>query len=236
MKILLVEDDAGIGRVISQSLRGRGLNVDWVRVGAGVAQKAKLKNYNTIILDLLLPDADGLNICTDIRKLDIKTPVLMLSSRSNLDDRIDGFRAGADDYLIKPFAYQELIARIGALLRRDKERRPDPIVIGRLRIDPETKQVFWGDVQMPISGKPYNLLVALASARGEFVDRSTLIEEIWGEDATVSDNALDVCASSLRRAIAHTTKHVFVEAGRRRGYSLQVTVDYLGRPWSEIGQ
>lgn len=225
MKVLLVEDDAGIGRVITRGLRTRGVEVDWERCGANVSQLVCANSYNTIILDLLLPDADGLDICRDIRRAEIGTPILMVTSRSQLEDRLDGLAAGADDYLIKPFAYEELLARLRTQFWRDKTRQPDPVIFGQLRIEPAAERVTCAGDSLPISGKAYNLLLALARAHGDVVERHLLIDSIWGEEVVVSDNALDVCASGLRRLLAPYRSYLVVEAAKGRGYALRAATD-----------
>jgi DNA-binding response OmpR family regulator len=201
MNILLVEDDVGIGRFISHGLRARGLTVHWERVGKRVRSLAAEGRFNTIILDLLLPDSDGLELCSEIRKAELGIPILVLTARTGLDDRLDGFSAGADDYLAKPFAFLELVARVQALLKRDRLRKPDPILLG-----------------------PLAMLMVLARARGEIVSRGTLLDEIWGDDI-VTDNALDACASALRRSLASVTDQAVVEAVRGQGYALRVSGD-----------
>lgn len=223
MKVLLVEDDTGIGRAVTRGLRTRGLEVDWERCGANVSQLVRANSYNTIILDLLLPDADGLDICRDIRRAEIGTPILMVTSRSQLEDRLDGLAAGADDYLIKPFAYEELLAMLRTQFRRDKTRQPDPVIFGQLRIEPATERVTWAGDLLPLTGKAYNLLLPLARAHGEVVERHILIDTIWGEEAVISDNALDVCASGLRRLLAPYQSYLTVEAVKGRGYALRST-------------
>jgi DNA-binding response OmpR family regulator len=222
MNILLVEDDVGIGRFVSQGLRVRGWQVRWERVGKDVPALAGSGRFNTIILDLLLPDSDGLNLCRDIRQQELGIPILMLTARSGLDDRLDGFAAGADDYLAKPFAFEELLARLRALLKRDRLRKPDPVNLGALRIDPTAGLATWAGQPITISRRAFTLLLVLARAGGEAVGRDKLIDEIWGGDTIVTDNALDVCASALRRALAGATDRLALEAVRGHGYALRL--------------
>jgi DNA-binding response OmpR family regulator len=222
MNVLLVEDDVGIGRFICQGLRARGLSVHWERVGKDVRKLAAAGRFNAIILDLLLPDADGLDLCNDIRKAELGIPILVLTARTGLDDRLDGFSAGADDYMAKPFAFQELVARVQALLKRDRLRKPDPIVIGPLRVDPNTRSATWEGEPVEMGGRSFAMLLALANARGEVVSRAALLDEIWGDDI-VTGNALDACASALRRSVGSVTDRVVVEAVRGQGYALRVS-------------
>jgi DNA-binding response OmpR family regulator len=223
MNVLLVEDDVGIGRFICQGLRTRGLKVHWERVGKDVPSLARAGHFNAIIMDLLLPDSDGLNLCSQIRDAELDVPILVLTARTSLDDRLDGFSAGADDYLTKPFAFQELLARLQVLLRRDRMRRPDPIVMGSLRVDQSSETAAWAGQVLDLGRRDFAMLLALARARGEVVSRSALIDDIWGVDAEVTDNALDACASSLRRCLARLTRCVAIETVRGRGYVLRVT-------------
>ena len=219
--MLLVEDDVGIGRFITQGLRARGLSVHWERVGKGVRQLAASGRFNTIILDLLLPDSDGLDLCRDIRKDELGIPILVLTARTGLDDRLDGFSAGADDYLAKPFAFLELVARVKALLARDQLRKPDPVVIGSLRVDPGAGVATWEGIPIELAGRSFAMLLALARGRGDVIGRSALLDEIWG-DAIVTDNALDACASAVRKSLAAVTDCVTVEAIRGQGYALRM--------------
>ncbi len=221
MNILLVEDDVGIGRFITQGLRARGCEVHWERTGQNAVRLACSGSFNAMILDLLLPEHDGIDLCAEIRDAEFGIPILILTARSGLDDRLDGFAAGADDYLRKPFAFAELVARVEVLLRRDQHRKPDPIRIGLLRIDPTSKTVRWNGQPVEMGRRTYSLLLSLAKATGKVVSREELIEEIWGPDAIITDNALDVCVSSLRRKLAEVSAKLSVEAVRGQGIVLR---------------
>ncbi len=221
-KILLVEDDVGIARFISQGLRARGREVHWERVGKDVVDLACTGEFNTVILDLLLPDRDGLDICADIRAADVGVPVLMLTARGGLDDRLDGFAAGADDYLRKPFAFDELIARVEVLVRRDRLRRPDPVRMGKLRVDLEDRAAEWDGVPIELGRRAFALLTALAKAGGKVVSREALIDEIWGPDSDITENSLDVCVSTLRRKLETVSPQIEIETVRGQGIALRV--------------
>lgn len=222
MNILLVEDEAGIGRFITRGLRTRGFNVHWERVGKNVLQLARSGRFNTVILDLVLPDSHGFELCREIRSAEQGVPILLLTAHSQIDDRIDGFAAGADDYLGKPFEFRELAARVSALARRDKQRRPDPATWGALRVDPSANSATWDGQEFEAAPRALLLLAALARARGEVVEREALIEAVWGSEATVSDNALDVRVSALRRELAAVTDLATVQSFKGRGFALRV--------------
>lgn len=222
MNVLLVEDDVGIGRFVSQGLTGRGLQVRWERSGRDVPALIGSGEFNTVILDLSLPDRDGIELCAEIRAAERGVPILMLTARATLDDRLDGFAAGADDYLTKPFSFEELAARVEVLLRRDRERRPDPVCFAGLRIDRAAGTAAWQGRSIDLDPRSFALLLALARVGGEVVSRDTLIEQVWGGHAEITDNALDVCASALRRRLAAVASDLAVRAMRGRGLALQV--------------
>jgi DNA-binding response OmpR family regulator len=221
MNVLLVEDDVGIGRFVSQGLAARGLSVRWERSGREVVTLAVSGDFNLLILDLGLPDADGLELCTAIRAAERGVPILMLTARTSLDDRLDGFAAGADDYLPKPFAFEELAARADVLLRRDRDRKPDPVRFEGLRLDPANLVATWEDQSIELDPRGFALLLALVRSGGAIVARQSLIEAVWGEGTEVSDNALDVCASALRRRLAAVTGALRVTAHRGQGFALE---------------
>ncbi len=220
MTVLLVEDDVGIGRFVSQGLAARGVRVRWERSAGDVEALVAAGGINLVILDLGLPDVDGLELCTSLRAAERGVPILMLTARGSLNDRLDGFAAGADDYLPKPFAFEELAARVDVLLRRDRERKPDPVRFDKLRLDPTSLKASWGDEPLDLDPRGFALLLALARAGGAVAPRSALIESIWGADADVSDNALDVCASALRRRLSVVAPSLRIVAHRGQGFAL----------------
>ena len=222
MNLLLVEDDVGIGRFVSQGLSQRGWHVHWERSAAAVAALVATGKFNVVVLDLGLPDRDGLDICAEIRAAGSGLPILMLTARTALDDRLEGFAAGADDYLSKPFAFEELAARVTVLLRRDRERQPDPLHYDKLTVAPANASASWDGSPLELDPRSFALLLTLTRAVGEVVSRPELIAQIWGEEADVSDNALDVCASALRRRLGMVTKQLTVQAVRGQGLSLQI--------------
>ncbi|MFD2781934.1 response regulator transcription factor [Novosphingobium pokkalii] len=215
--VLLVEDDAGIGRSVVQGLGGRGLAVRWLRQGAGVLDLLAQEQVATVVLDIGLPDADGLALCRAIRAAGHGMPILMLTARTALDDRLEGFQAGADDYLPKPFAFAELAARVGVLVRRAGQLAPPPIAWG-LVIDRAQGMAAWQGEPLALEPRSLALLAELALARGAVVERAVLVDRVWGADAVITDNAVDVAVSALRKRLYPCA--LTIAAVRGRGFRL----------------
>jgi DNA-binding response OmpR family regulator len=219
--IVLVEDDVAIGRAVSQGLTARGHPVRWLRQSAGLAEVVDQEDVAVVVLDLGLPDADGFEVCRALRAGGHDMPVLMLTARGALDDRLEGFAAGADDYLAKPFAFAELAARVAVLARRAAQLPPPPVEFAGLTLDQASGVLRQGD--MPLAGEPRSLalLGELVRARGAVVARGALIDAVWGRDAVVSDNTLDVAISALRRRLAEVAPGLAVRAVRGQGLQLE---------------
>lgn len=220
MKILLVEDDAGIGRFVSRGLTARGYEVAWEREGRNVADMLRSGTYAAALLDVGLPDGDGMALCRSLRTAGIRVPILMLTARGTLQDRLDGFDSGADDYLPKPFAFEELVARLAAILRRGAEAGPPPMRYDTLALDPPIRVATVGDRPLPLSRREFDLLQRLVAAAGGIVTRDALVAAVWGADAGVSDNALDVYVGYLRRRLAEIQGAPAIETLRGRGFRL----------------
>jgi DNA-binding response OmpR family regulator len=222
MNILLVEDDVGIGRFVSRGLTARGHRVAWHREGAKVPDCIAAEPFGAVLLDLGLPDMDGLDLCRTLRGQSAGLPVLMLTARDSLGDKLDGFQAGADDYLPKPFAFEELLARLAVLERREALRPPEPLRFGRLAIDPLRREARWNDEPILLDGRGFSVLYRLAKAHGAIVLRDDLILAVWGADSEITDNALDVNVSALRRRLAKLDTPPIIETFRGRGFRLKV--------------
>jgi len=218
--ILLVEDDVAIGRSVSQGLSAKGFAVRWLRRGADLADQMATGDISVVILDLGLPDGDGLDLCRAMRTAGHSVPILMLTARGGLDDRLEGFAAGADDYLPKPFAFAELVARVAVLARRATQLPPAPISFGSLRVDPGQGQVSRSGAALSMEPKALGLLVQLAKVRGAIVPRQALIEAVWGKDASICGNTLDVAISILRRRLADCAPDITVRAIKGQGFQL----------------
>lgn len=219
--ILIVEDDVTIGRTLAQGLTAAGLNARWLRRGAEVAPLVAQGGVEALVLDLGLPDGDGLEVCRSLRADGHRLPVLMLTARGGLDDRLDGFAAGADDYLAKPFAFAELLARVRVMARHAAQRRPDPLVLDALEVDPLAGEARWAGQRLDLEPKGILVLEQLLRARGGVVTRRALMDAVWG-DAAVTDNALDVVLSSLRKRLAQAAPKVQVRTVRGAGVAIEI--------------
>jgi len=219
--ILIVEDDVTIGRTLAQGLTAAGFAARWLRRGGEVLPLVEQGGVDVVVLDLGLPDGDGLEVCRVLRAHGHRLPVLMLTARGGLDDRLDGFAAGADDYLAKPFAFAELVARVRVMARHAALRRPDPLVLGALEVDPLAGEARWAGQRLDLEPKGILVLAQLLRARGQVVPRRTLIDAVWG-DAAVTDNALDVAVSSLRKRLAQAAPQVQLRTVRGEGMMLDL--------------
>ena len=218
--ILLVEDDLAIGRSIMRGLTSGGLDVRWVRAGAPALALVQTGNVAVVILDLGLPDCDGLDLCRDLRSQGHAMPILMLTARGALEDRLDGFEAGADDDLPKPFAFADLVARVKVLSERASRLRPAPVRFATLTVDPVNRQILRDDAPIEAEPKITVLLAELALARGAVVSRQVLIDAAWGRHAVIAGNSLDVAISTLRRRLGQQAPELAVHAVRGTGFQL----------------
>lgn len=220
MNILLVEDDPGIGRFVARGLAARGYRVAWERSGERVVELVLSGAFAAAILDLGLPDGDGLDLCRALRRAQVRLPILMLTARGALQDRLDGFDAGADDYLPKPFAFDELVARLAAIVRRAEPADGGPLRFGALVLDRLARVAHVGMTTIALSRREFDLLAALTSGGGAIVARETLSRAVWGDQASISDNALDVYVGYVRRRLAEVAGAPIVETVRGRGFRI----------------
>lgn len=216
-RVLVVEDDHGLREVLARGLRDEGFAVTTAADGASAVKAAASTPPDALILDVGLPDSDGRDVCIALRSRGIDAPVLFLTARNGLTDRLSGFAAGGDDYLAKPFAFPELIVRLSALLRRSS----DPAVtMSDLRLDPISHSMSRADHQVPLSPTEFRIMAKLLSSPGAVVRRRELINSAWPLGAIVSDNTLDQYVSKLRRKLAEVGANVAIEAARGLGYRL----------------
>ncbi|HYB44443.1 MAG TPA: response regulator transcription factor [Candidatus Methylomirabilis sp.] len=218
MRILVIEDDKKAAHLLAKGLREESFVVDLAFTGESGDEMAAVNHYDLIVLDWLLPDKDGLAVCRDLRRRSVSTPVLMLTARDSLEDRVRGLNAGADDYLTKPFGFTELLARIHALLRRSELTRPVVLRAADLTLDPATRRVTRAGQPVNLTRKEYAILAILMHRAGEVVTRSQLTESVWETDVDSLFNLLEVHVSHLRRKIDVGGSPPLIHTVRGHGY------------------
>jgi len=221
MRILLVEDEPRMANVIAKGLREQSYAVDVALDGVSGLYQSSINDYDVIVLDVLLPERDGYEVCRELRQRGDSTPILMLTARAAVDDRLAGFDAGADDYLTKPFSFRELLARIRALLRRDVQLRPDGLEIDDLVVDSGSHRVSRANHDVQLTAKEYALLEYLARRAGQLVSRAEIAAHVWDDTFDPFSNAIEVYMNRLRKKIDgnHSTKLLHTRRGE--GYLLQ---------------
>jgi len=222
MRILLVEDDKKAARVLKKGLEEEGFVVDTASSGDEGEYLASISDYDLILLDWLLPGKAGIELCRDLRARGLSIPILMLTAKDAIADRIAGLNTGADDYLTKPFAFAELLARIRALLRRAETTRPAVLRVGDLALDPVTHRVTRGGVAVSLTTKEYAILEFLMQHAGEVVTRTQLGEHVWEAEHDNLTNLVDVHVSHLRKKIDRGAAAPLIHTVRGRGYRVGV--------------
>ena len=221
-RILLVEDEPGMQLTVADRLLGEGYEVDTVEDGLEGSRLAESGEYDLILLDVMLPGKNGLDVCRDLRAAGIETPVMMVSAKTQVIDRVLGLKMGADDYLIKPFDLIELSARIEALIRRSSQDSADggqSFVFGAFSIDFAEKSLYRGKTNIDLSFQEYNLLEFLIKNRNRTLSREELLEGVWGYDEIPSTRTVDVHIAWLRQKIeADSANPVFIRTVRKYGY------------------
>ncbi|CAK0758866.1 Transcriptional activator protein CzcR [Gammaproteobacteria bacterium] len=202
MKILLIEDERKIADFVCTGFKEQGFLFDHCNNGIDGFNHAIHGDHDVIVLDIMLPGRDGLSILKGLRKEGNTTPVLLLTARNEIDDRVEGLNLGADDYLAKPFFVEELIARLHALLRRVSGERQNVLAVGSLRLDRITREVTWCDKTVDLTGREFNLIEYLMRSPGRVFTRTQILEHVWGYDFDPSTNVVDVCIQRIRKKIA----------------------------------
>ena len=221
MRILVVEDTERMADLLRRGLTEEGYAVDVVDTGMDAVWIGSENPYDAIVLDLMLPDLDGLEVCRRLRAADQWAPVLMLTARDDLDDRVSGLDAGADDYLTKPFSFAELLARLRALRRRGAERRPSVLGVDDLTLDPATHEVRRGGQSVHLTPKEFALLEFLMSHAGEVLSRTRLIEHVWDFAFEGDSNVVEVYIRYLREKVDRPFGRRSIETVRGVGYRLR---------------
>jgi two-component system OmpR family response regulator len=229
VRVLIVEDDLKMASLIRRGLREEGLAADVAVKGEDALWMAGSIEYNAIILDVLLPGIDGFETCKRIRADGVSAPVIMLTARDGVEDRIAGLDGGADDYLIKPFSFAELLARLRALARREVIQRPPVLAVGELRLDPATRQTWRGDTEIFLSAKEFAILEMFMRRPGEVLSRYQLLEQVWDYDYENRSNIVDVYVRYLREKIDRPFGEQSIETVRGAGYRLRVQASVSGR-------
>lgn len=220
MRLLLVEDDPRIARFVAKGLREQAYAVDVVATGDEALYQAEINTYDLIILDVMIPGRDGFEVCRDLRKSGQRLPILMLTARDAVEDRITGLDQGADDYLTKPFEFRELLARLRALLRRSGELRPARIVVADLVLDTAAQTVSRAGQNIPLTAKEYALIEFLARNAGRVVGRAEIAEHVWDESFDAFSNLIEVYINRLRRKIDGGASIPLLQTRRGAGYVL----------------
>ena len=225
MRVLLVEDEARVARFMARGLREQAYAVDLATDGEDALYQAAVNTYDAIILDVMLPKKDGFTVCRELRAAGSRVPVLMLTARDAVEDRISGLDTGADDYLTKPFEFGELLARLRALLRRSGELIPTVIQIADLTIDTRGQQARRAGRPVNLTTKEYALLEYLARNAGRVVGREEIAEHVWDETFDPFSNLIEVYINRLRRKVDEPFGRPLIHTRRGAGYVLSVPPD-----------
>ena len=220
MRLLLAEDEARGGEYLVKGLGENGFLVDWVRSGPEAVAHAAAAEYELIILDVGLPGMDGWNVLQEIRKRH-QTPVLFLTARDRVEDRVRGLEAGADDYLVKPYAFSELLARVRALLRRGKEREGDALRMGDLEVHLLRRRVERAGQRIDLTAKEYALLLLFLRRRGEVLSRTLIAEQVWDMNFDSDTNVVEVAVRRLRAKIDDPFTAKLLHTVRGFGYVME---------------
>jgi two-component system, OmpR family, response regulator len=220
MHILIVEDEAEMAGLLSRGLREESYEVSVARDGRTALQLSAVHAFDVILLDVMLPQMDGLQVAKQLRCRETETPVLMLTARDSLPDIVNGLDAGADDYLTKPFSFAELLARMRALVRRNQFRRKNVLEVQDLVLDRTTRRAFRGGAEVFLSLTEFRLLELLARNAGRIVSRHEILANVWGPGRGVSENTLDAFVRLLRKKVDEAAEMKLIQTHRGFGYSL----------------
>jgi two-component system, OmpR family, response regulator len=221
MRVLIAEDEPKMAGLIHRGLEREGMAADVAPDGEEALARAQATEYDAIVLDVMLPKMDGLEVCGRLRAAGVWSPVLMLTARDAVRDRVAGLDRGADDYLTKPFSYAELLARLRALVRRGAVERPTALSVGSLRLDPATRRAWRGDEEIELSAKEFAVLETFMRRPGEVLSRFRLLEHAWDYEYDNRSNVVDAYVRLLRRKIDKPFGVVSIETVRGSGYRLR---------------
>jgi len=217
MRLLIVEDEPRMAALLRRGFVEEGFAADIVALGADCVATASATQYDVVLLDVLLPDLDGFEVCRRLRQQSCWSPVLMLTARDSITDRVHGLDAGADDYLVKPFSFAELCARVRALIRRGGHPRPSVLEVGHLRLDPARRLAWLRGHEVHLSGKEFALLEVFLRHPGQVLTRSRLLDHVWDFTFDGTSNVVDQYVAYLRRKLGND----LIETVRGAGYRLR---------------
>ena len=221
MRLLVVEDDIKMAALVRRGLVEEGAAVDVARSGEDALWMAASAPYDAVVLDVMLPGIDGFETCRRLREDGVWTPVLLLTARDSVEDRVAGLDGGADDYLTKPFSFAELSARLRALVRRGQKERPAVLEVGGLRLDPATRAAWRGETEIPLSTREFLLLETLMRRPGQVLSRFDLLEHAWDGEYENRSNVVDVYVRYLREKVDRPFGTDSIETVRGSGYRLR---------------
>jgi two-component system OmpR family response regulator len=220
MRVLLVDDDERMAAALRRGMQGEGIAVDVAASGEEALWRAGTAPYSAIVLDLMLPGIDGVETCRRLRAADVWAPVLMLTARDAVPDRVAALDGGADDYVVKPFSFEELLARLRALARRDPAPRPAILEVGDLRLDPSTHQLWRGEEEIEVTAREVAILEAFMRRPGSVLSRYDLLELAWRGDFDHRSNVVDVAVRRLRDKVDRPFGTRSIQTVRGAGYRL----------------
>ena len=221
MRILVVEDDRELADILKRALKEQLYHVDVAYDGESAQHLALSEDFSLVILDLMIPKVDGMTVCRNIRSSGKEMPVIMLTARDEVGDRISGLDAGADDYLAKPFSMGELFARMRALLRRSGQHPAEVLKVGSLMLDPQSRVLKQGKREIPLTTKEFSLMIFFMRHPGRVLTRTEILENVWDSDYEGFGNVVDVYISYLRNKLEADGEPRVIETVRGRGYVLE---------------
>ncbi len=219
MRVLLIEDDPRLSSVLQRGLEEEGYRVDAVYDGDAGLEAAEQNSYDALLLDIMLPGQDGLAVSRALRSRKIRVPIIVITALGALDERIDGLDAGADDYIVKPFAFSELAARLRAILRRESDNRSSRLCVGDVCLELQTRQVWFKDSVVEVTATEFRLLEYFLTHPGMVLTRTQLEERVWNDEFEINSNVVDVYVRRLRRKVDPDS--ALIETVRGMGYRLR---------------